>query len=113
MIKASIMKIGRSPITDRYFSHKILESVEEQINNKEIPVMEGFPDGTEVPLDRVIGKVVKAKLIGDELMVDIVPFNTEYALHKAAYHATGIGQVENGNVMDYTVTCVSRVSEGY
>lgn len=46
-------------------------------------------------------------------MVDIVPFNTEYALHKAAYHATGIGQVENGNVMDYTVTCVSRVSEGY
>lgn len=43
MIKTSIMKIGRSPITDRYFSHKILESVEEQIN-KEIPVMEGKAD---------------------------------------------------------------------
>lgn len=113
MIKTTIMKIGRSPVTDRYFSHHVLEQMAEQINEREILVIEGFPEGPEVQLDRAIGKVNKAKLIGDELVVEITPFSSEYLLHKAAYHPNGIGRVENGNVTDYTVTCISRVSEGY
>lgn len=42
MIKATIMKIGRSPVTDRYFSHRVLEEMEQQINEREIFVIEGF-----------------------------------------------------------------------
>lgn len=102
MIKTTIMKIGRSPVTDRYFSHRTLEDMEQQINEREIFVIEGFPEGPDVPLDRVVGKVAKAKLIGDELTVEIAPFSSEY-----------ISRVENGNVTDYTVTCISRVSEGF
>lgn len=108
VIRATLLKVGNSP--QGYFSTKTLENLKEQLLTKEISVVEGVPE--DAAGSPKIGTVTGAKIVGDELVIEITPSDQEYLLHAAEYRP--YGNCDNGDVIrNYSISCVVRTSEGY